>query len=170
MIRRPPRSTRTDPLFPYTTLFRSPDGDFLDFDWAGPGLLPDRLANGQATKPDTRLSGTAARRWMQDDDWASTPSDAGTSALVLFHGLEGSSRSHYAQAIAQHFRARGWVVVIAHFRGCSGFANRMARAYYSGDSADIDFILRTVRQRLPEARRHAVDVSLGGNRSEEQPS
>src|SRR3546814_4783099 len=24
MVRRPPRSTRTDPLFPYTTLFRSP--------------------------------------------------------------------------------------------------------------------------------------------------
>src|SRR3546814_9034597 len=27
MIRRPPRSTRTDTLFPYTTLFRSPDQD-----------------------------------------------------------------------------------------------------------------------------------------------
>src|SRR3546814_18019269 len=27
MIRRPPRSTRTDTLFPYTTLFRSPSGD-----------------------------------------------------------------------------------------------------------------------------------------------
>src|SRR3546814_9132063 len=26
MIRRPPRSTRTDTLFPYTTLFRSPVG------------------------------------------------------------------------------------------------------------------------------------------------
>src|SRR3546814_11365339 len=26
MIRRPPRSTRTDTLFPYTTLFRSPEG------------------------------------------------------------------------------------------------------------------------------------------------
>src|SRR3546814_16354958 len=26
MIRRPPRSTRTDTLFPYTTLFRSKDG------------------------------------------------------------------------------------------------------------------------------------------------
>src|SRR3546814_19600165 len=25
MIRRPPRSTRTDTLFPYTTLFRSPE-------------------------------------------------------------------------------------------------------------------------------------------------
>src|SRR3546814_13596402 len=27
MIRRPPRSTRTDTLFPYTTLFRSGGGD-----------------------------------------------------------------------------------------------------------------------------------------------
>src|SRR3546814_13778148 len=27
MIRRPPRSTRTDTLFPYTTLFRSRRGD-----------------------------------------------------------------------------------------------------------------------------------------------
>src|SRR3546814_4419678 len=29
MIRRPPRSTRTDTLFPYTTLFRSLFGAFL---------------------------------------------------------------------------------------------------------------------------------------------
>src|SRR3546814_19151162 len=29
MIRRPPRSTRTDTLFPYTTLFRSEAGDIL---------------------------------------------------------------------------------------------------------------------------------------------
>src|SRR3546814_17258005 len=28
MIRRPPRSTRTDTLFPYTTLFRSPNSGF----------------------------------------------------------------------------------------------------------------------------------------------
>src|SRR3546814_15487081 len=32
MIRRPPRSTRTDTLFPYTTLFRSPA---LAMTWAG---------------------------------------------------------------------------------------------------------------------------------------
>src|SRR3546814_21191698 len=30
MIRRPPRATRTDTLFPYTTLFRSPVADDLD--------------------------------------------------------------------------------------------------------------------------------------------
>src|SRR3546814_14584263 len=40
MIRRPPRSTRTDTLFPYTTLFRSAeqaagDGDLQGFVWQG---------------------------------------------------------------------------------------------------------------------------------------
>src|SRR3546814_9458247 len=32
MIRRPPRSTRTDTLFPYTTLFRSPPTAIARFD------------------------------------------------------------------------------------------------------------------------------------------
>src|SRR3546814_18992639 len=34
MIRRPPRSTRTDTLFPYTTLFRSPQCGFCQ-----PGMI-----------------------------------------------------------------------------------------------------------------------------------
>ena len=141
----------------------TPDGDFIDLDWSGPGLFNDRFANGQLVKPDTQLGHTAARRWIRPDDWASLPSTADTPGLILFHGLEGSSRSHYAQAIAQYFRARGWVVVIGHFRGCSGFPNRMARAYYSGDTADVQFMLDTVHQRLPHARWHAAGVSLGGN-------
>jgi predicted alpha/beta-fold hydrolase len=141
----------------------TPDGDFLDFDWTAPGLFPDKLADGSAAKQADNLLGTAAKRWMQDQDWQSLPALAGTPALVLFHGLEGSSRSRYAQSIAQHFRARGWIIVIAHFRSCSGFANRMARAYFSGDSVDVDFILQTVRRRVPHARWHAVGVSLGGN-------
>jgi predicted alpha/beta-fold hydrolase len=67
------------------------------------------------------------------------------------------------QSIAQYFRARGWVVVIAHFRGCSGFPNRLARAYHSGDSEEIAFILSAVRQAVPHATWHATGVSLGGN-------
>jgi predicted alpha/beta-fold hydrolase len=141
----------------------TPDGDFIDFDWVGPGLFSDQTAGGKSVKPDPRLTKTAARRWMRDEDWASLPVADGTPALVLFHGLEGSSKSHYAQAIAQHFRARGWIVVVAHFRSCSGFANRMARAYYSGDSADLGFMLDTVRARVPHAKWHAVGVSMGGN-------
>jgi predicted alpha/beta-fold hydrolase len=140
----------------------TPDGDFIDFDWTGPGLFSDKLASGDHCSPDDVLADTAARRWLQADDWATLPQEP-TPALVLLHGLEGSSKSHYAQSIAQYFRARGWIVVIAHFRGCSGVPNRMARAYYSGDSADVEFILETARQRLPNAIWHAVGVSLGGN-------
>lgn len=141
----------------------TPDGDFLDLDWTGPGLFADKLASGATAARDAQLNATAARRWMQDEDWPTLPQSPQTQALVLFHGLEGSSQSHYAQAIAQYFRARGWVVVIAHFRGCSGFPNRMARAYYSGDSEEVNFILNTIKARLPQAKWHAVGVSLGGN-------
>lgn len=141
----------------------TPDGDFLDFDWSGPGLFSDRQVSGELVKPDAQLAQTGARRWISPDDWAGLPDHGDTPALILFHGLEGSSRSHYAQAIAQYFRARGWVVVIGHFRGCSGFPNRMARAYYSGDTTEVQFMLDTVRNRLPSARWHACGVSLGGN-------
>lgn len=141
----------------------TPDGDFIDFDWVGPGLFPNKTADNRRIKPDAQLSATAARRWIHEGDWDSLPAAPHTPALVLFHGLEGGSGSHYAQSIAQHFRARGWVVVIAHLRGCSGFPNRMARAYYSGDSEDIRFMLDTVHARLPHAKWHAVGVSLGGN-------
>lgn len=141
----------------------TPDGDFIDFDWTAPGLFADKLHNGQTAHTDAHLKNTMARRWLQAEDWASLPQAADTQALVLFHGLEGSSHSHYSQAIAQYFRARGWVVVVAHFRGCSGFTNRMARAYYSGDTDDVSFILDTVRNQLPQARWHAAGISLGGN-------
>lgn len=141
----------------------TPDGDFIDFDWSGPGLFTDRLASGESVQPHPGLAATGARRWIAQGDWACLPQTPDTPALILFHGLEGSSQSHYAQAIAQHFRARGWVVVIAHFRGCSGFSNRMARAYYSGDTAEVEFMVSIVRERLPHARWHCVGVSLGGN-------
>lgn len=141
----------------------TPDGDFIDLDWTAPGLFSDRLASGESAPTDPGLVHTAARRWIADGDREALKTTPHTSALVLFHGLEGSSKSHYAQAIAQYFRARGWIVVIAHFRGCSGFPNRMARAYYSGDSEDIAFMLNTVRSTAPHARWHSVGVSLGGN-------
>src|SRR3546814_5012253 len=59
MIRRPPRSTRTDTLFPYTTLFRS--------------LLPaHRQAAGQAALRDRRaVPSGAARRSRRSEEHTS---------------------------------------------------------------------------------------------------
>ncbi|WP_323016701.1 YheT family hydrolase [Castellaniella sp.] len=139
----------------------TPDGDFVDLDWCGPGLDPHTRPDGQATPHESGLVGTAASRWIDPADWPQLPADA--RALILFHGLEGSSLSPYMQAIAHTFRRLGWVVVAAHFRSCSGVPNRMARAYYSGDSTEIAFMLDHVRSRLPQASWHAAGISLGGN-------
>src|SRR3546814_15452738 len=45
MIRRPPRSTRTDTLFPYTTLFRSPQGEELRKPHPTPSAIIDMVAD-----------------------------------------------------------------------------------------------------------------------------
>jgi len=78
--------------------------------------------------------------------------------LVLFHGLEGGSNSHYARSMAVHAVQRGWRLAIAHFRGCSGELNRTARAYHSGDSEEIGWVLKRFGAPV-----YAVGVSLGGN-------
>ena len=91
------------------------------------------------------------------------PEPAGAPVLVLFHGLEGSSRSHYALALMREAAARRWRALVVHFRGCGGLPNRRPRAYHSGDSDEADWILRRVAARWPLAPVHAVGVSLGGN-------
>ncbi len=82
--------------------------------------------------------------------------------LVLFHGLEGSSRSHYAGALAQACADAGWSLALPHFRGCSGELNRAPRAYHSGDWVEIDWMLRRLRA-AHAGPMVAAGVSLGGN-------
>ena len=57
----------------------------------------------------------------------------------------------------------GWRGVVPHFRGCGGETNRLARAYHSGDAAEIDWILRRLKRENPDCEIYVVGVSLGGN-------
>lgn len=95
-----------------------------------------------------------------DLDWID--GDPKAPCVALFHGLEGSSRSHYARALMRALAAHGWRGVVVHFRGCSGEPNRLARAYHSGDSAEIDWVLRRLAKQ-EAAPLFATGVSLGGN-------
>src|SRR3546814_19323347 len=66
MIRRPPRSTRTDTLFPYTTLFRSASCGTCRFPGRG------RCAGWQSVaalraRPRARRDGTWSRAWDDQD-------------------------------------------------------------------------------------------------------
>jgi predicted alpha/beta-fold hydrolase len=107
-------------------------------------------------------------RWPTPDgdfidlDWVKAPNGA-ANLLVLFHGLEGSSHSHYAVSLMAWAQSLGWRGVVPHFRGCGGDANRLPRSYHSGDSAEIDWILRRLKAGNPDVQIFAVAVSLGAN-------
>jgi hypothetical protein len=97
-----------------------------------------------------------------DVDWLQSSGDENSPLLVLFHGLEGSSSSHYAQAFAHWARENGWRFAVPHFRGCSGELNLAPRAYHSGDYEEIGWMLSQLRTRH-RGTLVAVGVSLGGN-------
>ena len=82
--------------------------------------------------------------------------------VVLFHGLEGSSRSHYSEAFADVAWRGKLTYVVPHFRGCSGEMNLAPRAYHSGDHEEIGWILGKLRE-MHHGPIVAVGVSLGGN-------
>jgi predicted alpha/beta-fold hydrolase len=101
-----------------------------------------------------------------DVDLLDPAAPPGAPLLVLLHGLEGSSRSHYAEAFADWARARGMGFAVPHFRGCSGEINRAPRAYHCGDHAEVGWMLRRLRARQQTAGGGdlvAVGISLGGN-------
>ncbi len=89
--------------------------------------------------------------------------------VVLFHGLEGSSQSHYCRALMAAVAARGWSGAVPHFRGCSGQINRAPRFYHSGDAEEVDWIVRRLAARQKSKynggapKFYAVGASLGGN-------
>ncbi|MDM0115649.1 alpha/beta fold hydrolase [Variovorax sp. J22R133] len=101
-----------------------------------------------------------------DVDFLDAPGAQRKPVLVLFHGLEGSSRSHYAEAFADFAASRGMDFAVPHFRGCSGELNLAPRAYHSGDFEEIGWILSQMRTRRDAAGGGpmlVVGVSLGGN-------
>ena len=87
----------------------------------------------------------------------------GAPLVVMFHGLEGGSQSHYSLALMHALAAGGWNGCVPHFRGCSGEPNLLPRAYHSGDSMEIDWIIRRLVQTKAPPRLYAAGVSLGGN-------
>ena len=145
------------------------------WDYQAPWWLPGGNAQTiYAAKLARRYSGPVPQwtreRWDTPDgdfvdvDWrihdSSLPEDA--PLLAMFHGLEGSSSSHYAQAFTRATHKRGWHMAVPHFRGCSGEVNWAPRAYHSGDFEEIGWILSRIRQQH-RGPLFAVGISLGGN-------
>lgn len=97
-----------------------------------------------------------------DLDWLSQPK-TGAPIVVLVHGLEGSSDSHYARRLLQDLAQQQISAVVHHHRSCSGESNRLARSYHSGDTQDLHACLAMLKQQHPGSALLAVGYSLGGN-------
>ena len=128
-----------------------------------PALFSRSYPNGKPAYQRERL--LAPDGDFVDVDWLISPKNdsvGGNPLLILFHGLEGSSQSHYALAFADYAEQQGWDYAVPHFRGCSGEINHAPRAYHSGDYEEIYWIIRrlTFERTGPV---YAVGVSLGGN-------
>lgn len=80
--------------------------------------------------------------------------------VVLFHGLEGSSQSHYAIELMKEIQKKNWHGVVVHFRSCGGVPSQK-RMYHSGDTREIGYVLSVLKQRYQKI--YAAGVSLGGN-------
>ncbi len=60
-------------------------------------------------------------------------------------------------------KARGWIAVLMHFRGCSGKPNRQASSYHSGDTRDISYLTEHLIARYQQCIFSILGFSLGGN-------
>jgi predicted alpha/beta-fold hydrolase len=138
-----------------------------------PFAAPAWLSNHHAQTLYAALLAPAPRVAFRRERWDTPDGDfvdvdfvdgvPGSPWVHLYHGLEGSSNSPYARTLMSHVARRGWRGSVFHFRGCSGEPNRLARAYHSGDTEEIEWSLARVRRLAGKAPLYAAGVSLGGN-------
>lgn len=114
---------------------------------------------------------TRVERWdTPDDDFLDIhrldPPGAAPRArprLVVLHGLEGSPRSHYVRSFLYEATRRGWAADVVVFRSCGSELNRAPRFYHSGETSDLDFVVRSLTHSEPARPILLAGVSLGGN-------
>lgn len=87
----------------------------------------------------------------------------GVPHLLVLHGLEGTLRAKYAHGLLGAARRRGWSGDLLLFRSCDGVLNSAPRLYHSGETSDVDFVVRHFKSEHPRTPLVICGVSLGGN-------
>lgn len=82
-------------------------------------------------------------------------------AVVLLHGLEGSSQSQYIKGFAKLFSANGFDVHAMNFRSCGGEMNLLPQSYHSGFTADLSLYVNSIAAKYTDI--YLLGFSLGGN-------
>lgn len=87
----------------------------------------------------------------------------GSPHLLILHGLEGKITAKYAHGMLALARGRGWSGDMLMFRSCDGEVNRARRFYHSGETTDLEFVVRRLIEEHPDLALRLCGVSLGGN-------
>lgn len=82
---------------------------------------------------------------------------------LLIHGLEGSSNSKYILSTTKYLNAANIDVVAMNLRGCSGTLNKHYKAYHTGETGDLDFVLQHIDTKYSYEEISLIGFSLGGN-------
>src|SRR5262245_12571015 len=114
-----------------------------------------------------RVPPLTRERWETPDgdfiDVDRVPAPPSAPHLVVFHGLEGSSRSGNVLSMMRAAAERGWGALAINFRSCSGEPNRHLRSYHGGSTEDPAFALRVLREEGVTGPLYGVGFSLGAN-------
>jgi predicted alpha/beta-fold hydrolase len=84
-------------------------------------------------------------------------------AIILLHGLEGSSRAHYMAGISDKAWAAGWNIVRLNQRNCGDTEHLSRGLYHSGLTHDALFVMRELIDRDRITSVVVAGYSLGGN-------
>ncbi len=83
--------------------------------------------------------------------------------VILVHGLEGSSNSHYIKRMASKLEKNNFDVCAINLRGCGGHPNHSFEAYHSGKTDDLHKIILYFSKTYNYQSISLVGYSLGGN-------
>jgi len=91
------------------------------------------------------------------------PDRAAHPAMVVLHGLEGSSAAHYMTGIAAKAYAAGFSAVLLNQRNCGGTEHLSPGLYHSGLTQDARHVLNELTSVDGISRVAVAGYSLGGN-------
>ncbi len=95
--------------------------------------------------------------------WSTANLSEDSPLIIILHGLGGCVNSSYVARFMHAFNQQGWRAVLMHFRGAGQEPNKLPRAYHSGETSDLDYLVHVLQQREPNTKKVIVGVSLGGN-------
>lgn len=161
-------STGSSDLAPVSVTTALPFGEYVPsrrwsgghrmtvYAWARPRALPS-LPPAEACYFDT----ASDARVLAHCNWQ--PARDQAPALLLLHGLEGSSLAHYMRGIAAKAWAAGFSVVRLNQRNCGGTEHLSRGLYHSGLTHDPLFLLRHLIEQHRTPSVVVAGYSLGGN-------